>query len=237
MTAAIRNRLADEGGFTLVELLVTMLIGSVVFGAAMGLTEVSGRSTSRTTDRVETAQRARLVMDRMVRPLRSMVCLDSSTYPIVSGDGTSVTFYVDFDNNPVYKPQKRRLTYVSTGTGKITEDQWDTTTTTGPPWTFPTTASRSATLATDVGQIGSTPVFRYFNPAGAQLTAPLSTAVTSPLATNSIARVSLVEVAFQMKPSNGNTDTLRRADRDTRVTVRAQTADTTDSDPNRLVCG
>ncbi len=233
----VKARLAEESGFTLVELLVTMLIGIVVFGAALGLTEVSGRSTSRTTDRVETAQRARIAMERMVRQLRSQVCLDSSTYPLISADGSSVSFYSDFDNNPVYKPQKRKLTYVATGTGKITEDQWDATTTTGPPWTFSSTVSRSFTLATDVGQIGSTPIFRYFNPAGSQLTAPLSTAVTSPLPANSIARVSQIEVAFQMKPSSGNADPLRRADRDTRVTVRAQIADTTDSDPNRLICG
>jgi type II secretory pathway pseudopilin PulG len=233
----VQARLADERGFTLVELLVTMLIGIVVFGAALGLTEVSGRSTSRTSDRVETAQRARVSMERMVRPLRSQVCLDSTTYPIVSGDGTSLTYSTDFDNTPVYKPQKRKLTYVSTGTGKITEDQWDTTTTTGPPWAFPTTVSRTITLATNVGQIGSTAIFRYFNPAGTQLTAPLSTSVASPMPANSIARVSQVEVAFQMKPTNGNADPARRADRDTRVTVRAQTADTTDSDPNRLVCG
>jgi prepilin-type N-terminal cleavage/methylation domain-containing protein len=235
--ARVKSRLADESGFTLIELLVTILIGTVVFSAALGLTEVSGRSTSRTTDRVETAQRARIAMDRMTRELRSQVCLDSTTYPIVSGDGSSVTFYTDFDNNPVYKPQKRQLTYVSTGSGKITESQWDATTTSGPPWTFSSTVSRTFTVATNVGQIGSTPIFRYYNPAGTQLSVPLSTAITSPIPSNSVARVSMLEVAFQMAPSSGNPDPLRRADRDTRVTVRAQTADTTDADPNRLVCG
>ena len=233
---ALRDRLSDERGFTLVELLVTITIGMIIFSAALDLTDVSGRSTSRTTDRVETAQRARTAMERMVRQIRSQVCLDSTTYPIVSGDGSSVTFYVDYDNNPVYKPQKRRLTFDSTGNGKITEEQWDATTTTGPPWSFSTSVSRSFTVAKDVGQIGSTPIFRYFNPAGTQLTAPLSTSVASPIPTNSVARVSLIEVAFQMRPSSGNADTTRRAERDTRVSVRAQTADSTDADPNRLVC-
>jgi prepilin-type N-terminal cleavage/methylation domain-containing protein len=219
--AAIRNRLAEEGGFSLTELLVTILIGGVVFSAALGLTEVAGRASQRTTDRVDAAQRSRVAMDRVSRQLRSQVCLDSSTYPIVSANDDSITFYADFDSSSVYRPQKRVLTFDSTGTGKITEDQYDSTTTTGPPWTFPGSPSRTFTVATNVGRVGATPIFRYFNPAGTQLGTPLNTTTTtSPLPTNSIGHVSLIEITFQMFPSGGSQDTTRRADRDTRVYVR-----------------
>jgi hypothetical protein len=88
-----------------------------------------------------------------------------------------------------------------------------------------------------VGKVGSTPIFRYYNPAGTQLTTPLNTSGASPIPTNSVARVSMLEISFQTLPTNGNQDPLRRADRDSRVYVRVPTADSTDSDPNRLVCG
>jgi hypothetical protein len=174
---------------------------------------------------VEASQRARVAMDRMVRQLRSQVCLDSQTYPIVSASDNSITFYADYDDNPVYRPEKRTLTFDPAGAGKLTEERYQSTSPTGPPWTFPATPTRTFTLLTGVGRIGSTPIFRYFNPDGAQLATPLDTATTSPLPSNSIARASLVEVAFQTLPSSGNPDTTRRADRDTRVYVR--TSDTT----------
>jgi type II secretory pathway pseudopilin PulG len=210
--SALVDRLRDERGFTLIELLVSMLIGIVVLGAIMGLTEVAGRASGRTSDRVEVAQRARLAMERITRQLRSQVCLDSTTYPILSGTDDSITFHADYDSVPLFRPQKRVLTYDPAGTGKLTEVVYDSTTSTGPPWAFPGSPTRTFDVATHVGRIGTTPFLRYYAPdSTTPMTTPLSTNTsTNPLPANSVARVVRIEVAFEVLPESGYQDAERR---------------------------
>jgi prepilin-type N-terminal cleavage/methylation domain-containing protein len=210
--SALADRLRDQRGFTLIELQMSILIGVVVLSAIMGLTEVAGRASSRTGDRVEVAQRARVAMERMTRPLRSQVCLNSTTYPIISGTDDSITFYTDYDSVPLFRPQKRVFTYDPAGTGKLKEEVYESTTTTGPPWTFPATPTRTFDIATHVGKVGTTPFLRYYAPGS---TTPMSTPLsadttTTPLPDNSVARVVRVELSFETLPTSGYQETERR---------------------------
>lgn len=214
----LRDRLGDERGFTLIELLVTILIGIIVMFAALALTEVGARSTARTTDRVETIQRGRTALTQMVQGLRSQVCRDSATPPVVSGDGSSIVFYSDVDNSPAFVPQKRQLTLSS---GSIVERLWLPSPATGPPWTYPATPTRTRTLIANVATVGATPFLSYYSYDGTPLSTPLSTDTTSAvLPANSIAKVVQVDVSFRTRPSSGNTDTLRQSDLETSVYLR-----------------
>jgi prepilin-type N-terminal cleavage/methylation domain-containing protein len=71
----------SEDGFTLMELLVGMVIGLVVVGAAFTILEVSLTQSSRITDRVQADQVGRTAMSKIVEELRS-TCLAKGFAPI-----------------------------------------------------------------------------------------------------------------------------------------------------------
>lgn len=232
------DTLRREDGITIVELLVVCLIGFVVLSAAAGLTESSGRSSARVTDEVEVAQRARLGMDGVTRQLRSQVCLDPGTPPIAAGTDKSITFYNDLDSSPDFVPERQRISYSSAGDGTILRESWEATTT-APPWTFESTPS-SRTVLTHVGQLGdpAQPIFRYYSFEGSgALTTPLATKVAvdpdiagDAIPANSLAKVVRVEVAFEVRPTNGSFDTERRAS-GLRSSVYLRNTDHSDGDP------
>lgn len=218
---ALRDKLAREDGFTLIELLVATLIGVAVISAALMLTEVAGRTATRVEDRVDTTQRARIAMDRLVRQLRTQACLASGIPPIVSGDANTITFYSDYDASAEFRPQKRRLTFSTAGKGSIVEEIYDTTSTQA-PWAFPAAPQRTRVLLTYVGQDGTKPFLRYYSrDVSGPLATPLSTNIVStPLAVNSIAKVVRVEVTFEARPTTGRTGPERRSRVNSTVSLR-----------------
>ena len=68
-----------DAGFTIVELLVTVLIGTVVLFALFGLVDVALRSQQRVDGRVDSNSRGRLAMEQMVQDLRSSVCVQNGS--------------------------------------------------------------------------------------------------------------------------------------------------------------
>ncbi|MGZ8801209.1 MAG: PilW family protein [Mycobacterium sp.] len=226
-------RLGAQGGFTLIELLVSILIGMVVLSGVLALTEVAARSASRTSDRAETTQRSRTAMTRIVQSLRSQVCPSATVPPIESGTQDAngveqVTYYTDLQGldatnpSPVFAPQRERLTFDPRNGGSIVLDTYRPTTTT-PPFSWPATPTRSRTLATRVGTVGTTPFLRYYGFESATpppLGVPLSTTTTVPVPANSIAKVVRVDVSFQTQPSSGNPDPGRDADMQSSVYLR-----------------
>lgn len=217
--------LMREDGVTLVELLVVCLIGFVVLSAAAGLTESSGRSSARVTDEVEVGQRSRLAMEQITRELRSQVCLTSEIPPIADGRDDSITFYNDLDSNPDYLPERQRISFVGSGDGSIVRESW-TGALDGPDWTFPG-APRTRTLLTHVE---AAPIFRYYSFDGSQLTTPLDTSLSTPIAANSTARVVRVEVEFETLPTTGSFDSEERGSRLT-SSVYLRNTDHSDGDP------
>ncbi len=122
-------RLRQEDGFTLPELLTTMMIGLILVLATLTLVEVTMRRTGESQDRVEALQGGRLAMDTMTRELRSRVCLprvgdvDAPQFSIDAASPDSITVFTDMRDTstggtPVVPsgyiagPDKRTLTYV-----------------------------------------------------------------------------------------------------------------------------
>jgi prepilin-type N-terminal cleavage/methylation domain-containing protein len=96
------NRVSDERGFTIPELLITLLIASAITMAAFGLVDTVMHRTGETAARVESVQSARGAMDDMTRELRSQVCVTRSdpslmTTPrsVYAATATSITFFAD----------------------------------------------------------------------------------------------------------------------------------------------
>ena len=108
----MRARLhSDESGFTLPELLTSMVIGMVVLLAAFMLLDRAVSTSSEVSDRQDSAQRGRLAMEVVSRELRSQVCLGDGQ-PITAGNDTSVTFYANLSSN-ADSADKRTLRYVA----------------------------------------------------------------------------------------------------------------------------
>jgi type II secretory pathway pseudopilin PulG len=83
----------DEGGFTLVELLVTMAIAMVVFGATLAVIEVFQRDNIYAQQRNENQDNARSALDRISRTLRNVIAPgETGAGSLEQGDEYSLMF-------------------------------------------------------------------------------------------------------------------------------------------------
>jgi prepilin-type N-terminal cleavage/methylation domain-containing protein len=86
---------SDESGFTLIELLTAMSIGIVLLMAAFLLLDRATAVSQEIANRQDAVQRGRAAMEKIVRDLRSQVCLGDEKEPITQADNNRVTFYID----------------------------------------------------------------------------------------------------------------------------------------------
>ena len=84
MSTLIGRAGEDEGGFTLVELLVAMMIALVVLGAAVAVFTAGLHSQERITSQSSAIQGARTTMERLVRELRQGQGIVPGTTPTAS---------------------------------------------------------------------------------------------------------------------------------------------------------
>lgn len=192
MTARVRG----EEGFTLPELLTSMVIAMLVALAVLGVLDFTTRRAAEISGRVEATQQGRLAMDSIVRELRSQVCPDLTTSAMTTRtgnvtDGNGATFYVDFTDgsgalpdlhNIAYDPATRRMVvrvYKPNSSGA-----------------YPAAGSPSTTrlLLPNVVSDGSTPVFAY-RAGDTVLTPPAGGLTAATLAT-----VTQIEVTFKALP-------------------------------------
>jgi type II secretory pathway pseudopilin PulG len=194
----LRERLSEEEGFTLTELLVAMLVGIIVLMAAFLLIDRATSVSNEISDRQDAVQRGRHAMELLTRQIRSQVCLGNATEPITFGDPNRVTFYADLSDGS--KNVERRTIEYDPATKMITEKIYPGS---GiyPTLTFPATPAKTDTILTKAELVTSpaTPFLRYYayDPNGGpgamrELPTPLS-ATDAPL-------VVMVKVAFVAMP-------------------------------------
>jgi type II secretory pathway pseudopilin PulG len=190
--AAIRRRLAREEGFSLPELLVTCLIGTMVLLVSFSMFDSGQRANARVQDRVEIQQKGRTAMEQVIQQLRSQTCMGVNQPAIVQGDSSSITFYADMDEE-AYRPEKRRLTLAG---GLLTEEVW-TGTGTAPNVTYPVTPARTRVLLRDAVPVdGSTPFLRYYEFDGTAPVTP-SRLLAVPLTTGATGKAATPAVPFE----------------------------------------
>lgn len=150
---------SDEGGFTLVELLVTIGAAIVVTGALFAIQNMTMLETGRIFSRVDATQRARATIATVESRLHSSCVADGVT-PIQAGStGTSLRFISKYGSAATLTPE---LHVISLSGTALTDSTYPKTGGLSPNWTFSTTASSTRTLVGEVAQSGSTPVFQYF---------------------------------------------------------------------------
>lgn len=158
----------DDAGFSLIELLTAMVIGTVVLAALMSIIQRAVVSTTQTSDRVEALQRGRVTMDRVTTLLNSQLCLlktnGDGTPPVLVGDVNQIAFYATLGNVDA-APTIYRLTYNPT-TRNLTEDQYAPNTTGVDPTYpgYPATPTVTRTIGSNVlpANADSTGLFSYY---------------------------------------------------------------------------
>jgi prepilin-type N-terminal cleavage/methylation domain-containing protein len=232
MTA--RRLRSDQSGFSLVELLMSMALGSIVLTALMTVFLNGVTGAVRTSDRVEALQRGRVTMDRVVTLLNSQICLlkpdGTGQPPILDGQNSSVTFYATLgavDSDPTIY----RLRY-DAGTKRMYEEQFlpfrNSGTLTYP--SYPATPDSSRVIGTNIlPTTAGAPIFKYLQfvtTAGPTLGMVDTTPLSPPL--NSTAQFAAVRmtISFVTQPEHttGSTNDVRATSLDGVATVGSANA-------------
>jgi prepilin-type N-terminal cleavage/methylation domain-containing protein len=182
MNTSLRHRLADDAGFSLIELLTALAIGSVVLTASLMffLNGLSG--TAKVTDRVEASQRGRLVTDQVSTLVQAAVCDNvGSNAPITVAQPSSMTFTAQLGTgtspgNTVAYPKQYRVRWDST-TNSVYEDIW----TAGATGTYAASPSTTILLGANMRPADGTNLFTYYafdQATGTIASAPLGNTVT-----------------------------------------------------------
>lgn len=189
-------RLADESGYTMVEVIVGSVLALVVMMAALMTLDRAFRINKEVTDRIDATQRGRQTMDVMTRQLRSAVCPDPFTAALVAGSDSSVTFFADLSDGS--RPtEMRTLTYSSTA-GTITELRYAGVGA-SPNTSWPTAPTTTRVLVTNVVADTATPVFRFnafdnANPPRPTIVLP------TPLSAANIATATRITITYLVRP-------------------------------------
>jgi len=251
MILRLRARLAQSEGMTLIELLVSVLIGMVVVMAAASVMDASGRASAEVQDRVDAVQRGRVATEQISQRLRSQVCLNVSIPAIAYADTNEISFYTELGADTAsFSPQARRLAYVAGAPGQngsLVETVWDTveirtTAEETASATFGRTPDRVRTLIADMALARDiddhdadgnpdelVPLFRYFRFTDGADPATPDQELQPPLDSAEMARVVRIAVTFDARPTRGP---LSRNALDTRFAtdIFARTADPADPD-------
>ena len=207
----LRRLRRDEDGFSLMEMLAAMAIGSIVLTALLTVFTNGITGAARVNDRIEAAQRARTALDRVTSLLDAQVCIvsydataktDVTTAPVLPAvsDGNNVYFYADL-NGASDSPDKYRLSYDPTAR-TLTEYRYDGTRNGSNTLTFPSSPTASRQLATNIvparvdGKLtgAQLPIFQYFRFVNSAIDPG---ALTTPLSATDAATVVRVGVQFQ----------------------------------------
>jgi hypothetical protein len=215
------TRARSEAGFSLVELLASMVIGVVVILASWMIVDASGKLSTRTTNRVDAYQRGRLALDQVAAELRSQVCLPGGVAPIVPiVTGPNDVWFYNNTGDQDAAPQQRHISFIN---GTIREELW-TANFAGPP-----TSTRL--LLTDVAPLpkspgpGNEPFFRYLG-FDANLPAAVNQEVPTPVSALNAPKVVQVDITFVARPSRASASSAQ--DSVFKQSVYFRTADPTD---------
>jgi len=148
---------------TFVELIVVIAILGFVSTALGALIQSFYKDNSYLLEETEALASAQHGVDDAIFELREASYGDDGSYPIVSAATSSVTIFADTDGDSSVEKVK----YYLQGTTLYRT----TTNSTGSPPTYPSSPSATSTIATNVRNTGSSPLFTYYDETGAQLSA------------------------------------------------------------------
>lgn len=187
---------SEERGYSLPELSVAIIVGSVILGGLFVMINFSVRSNARITSRVAVDQVARPAMQRIVDELHS-ACIYPGLAPVRAGSTGSQLAFISSSGaaaNPV--PVLHKI--VLEPSGVLNDYTYPRTGGTAPNWLFSASWANRFTLLPRALKIGTTPVFRYYKYTnGAISTTPLPAPDGTGLTSENAKLVVQVTIAFQ----------------------------------------
>jgi prepilin-type N-terminal cleavage/methylation domain-containing protein len=163
------RRLRGDGGFTLIETLVTMAIMGIVMTVFGQMLLTSSKTSSRVEEQATLQNEVRFVVDQLTMDLRQATNA-GGTSPVEAVSSTSLTFVSPDRQTPFHL---RRISYRLIN-GQLERSSASSTDTDGWPWVWPAAAAMYFPL---IGSVTSTSVFTFYDSGGAVTTDP--TAVRS----------------------------------------------------------
>jgi prepilin-type N-terminal cleavage/methylation domain-containing protein len=156
-------KLRGERGFTLTELLVSLVIIGIVFTVFLVVLTNTIRDSGEVREDAVLQGEVRADVDRLAADLRQAYTGDA-TSPIETMTGTQLTFLSPDRQTPLHN---RRISYRLTS-GTLQRAFATSTNTNGPPWTIPALG----TYVNEFGSIRNATVFTYFDSNGVATTTP-----------------------------------------------------------------
>jgi prepilin-type N-terminal cleavage/methylation domain-containing protein len=222
------TRARAEDGFTLVELLVGLAIGSVVLLGLFDVIDASMPAGQRVADRTVAQGRGRAALERVLQDLRSAVCVPDAAGgaallpPLVSAGDNQVTFFVSMPTaaqaaSPSLVAYKRQVIY-DPATKTLTEKTWNTDGS-PPPAGVPATRQLAAGLTAN-GQANSGAPSAFFGYYAADTDVGTGALTTSGMTAAQLASISRVSMGFRIGPQNASSDPNTGSDFYDDVTLR-----------------
>jgi type II secretory pathway component PulJ len=165
---------SEESGYTLIELLVSIVIGMIVILGAFAFLQFTSEDVARTTDRIHVDQAGRTQLERLMLELQSS-CVAPSVTPIqtkssstvlrfISGTGSESTVSTVYLREVVYTPESKGVQ------GTLVETAYPNTTTVNSngEYKFSSTGTTTTLLKgiRQTKEVGKTeaerPIFQYF---------------------------------------------------------------------------
>jgi type II secretory pathway pseudopilin PulG len=248
-----RERLSDERGYTLIELVMATAAGLVVCAAALAIVVSSLSFANGDSERIDSNQQGSVAMEKIVQALNSSCVVGYGISPIVGATGASsatgstavapssgdtLTFFSSLSDSPNINPSEISV-YLSSPGGPLVMATYPAQASTGASGA--TTYSYAATPATSFTLIGhaaapgttptqasTTPIFTYYgyNVAAGTLTQQISPSPysTSPLGASGASGTVEVGINFQSQPGDGNNQLGGSADLSDSVVLRLTAA-------------
>lgn len=205
MTLIFHPHPDGEQGFTLVEMLVTLMTGIVIVLAAFSILDVSLTQSSRISERVEVDQRARLTMEKILLELHSSCVADNINPVRGESKGSEIRFISEPGSTAAFTSvTEHRIAFEN---GKLIDTSYPSKSGEGEKWEFSKTASGSKVLLTNVSEsVTSTgtkiPIFQYYRYVNGNLSStPQLTSPTESLESTQAEETAEITVTFTAAPT------------------------------------
>lgn len=183
--------------FTLVETLVIIAATAIVSITLGSLLAYFYKTNSYALEQSTAVEQARRGVENSMSHLREASYGSDGSYPIKSADGSSVVFYANTNNDSVIE----RVSYTLIN-GVFYRA---VATPTGNPVTYVNPTIATSTIATSVVNNGTTPVFRYFDKDGLELSVPVDISKVASVKTTIVVDVNVNRAPISFTLSGGAT--------------------------------